>query len=152
VSDNKSLHNRIDELEELIRVLEEKTTTQLKASKSNSKNRSNLHPEVKVSNRSIHMKGIVLTEFTKDLVHNMCWNMCNVDLAKNDRERVEALTVPLENGQPYEIIDGDIHVWRPDWGSPIDKSVNPRFVRELVDRILDDEKVYLASCLAENTN
>jgi len=69
--------------------------------------------------------------------------MCNVDLAKSERERVEALTIPLENGEPYEVIDGDIRVWRPHWASPIDKSVNPRFVHELVDRILDDEKVRL---------
>ena len=82
----------------------------------------------------------------------MCWNICNIDLAKNDREHVEALTVPLKNGQPYEIINSDIHMWQLDWGSPIDKSVNPRFVHELVDRILDNEKVYLASCLATNNN
>jgi|ERR1700722_8868056 len=51
VSDNQGLHTRIDELEELIHALEEKTT-QLKTQKTSSKNRSNLHREVKVSNQS----------------------------------------------------------------------------------------------------
>ena len=73
----------------------------------------------------------------------MVWNMCNVDLAKNERERIRALQPPLENGEAYHTIEDGIRVWRPDWTIPIDRGVNPMFIRELVDRTYDDEKVRL---------
>jgi len=66
----------------------------------------------------------------------MFWNLCDIEKA-----RVEALPGPLANGAPFEVKEDSTRVWRPDWKLAIDKSVNTKFIREIVERIMDDEKV-----------
>jgi len=136
---SQSLYTRIDELEQS---MQEKMTMQLKGSKTNMKNISNKHPEVKVSDQSSYMERILQIELMKKLVHTMFWNIYNINLAKNKWDHTKVLTKPLESGEPYETIE-DICVWQPDFANPLDQGINPIFIQELVDCILDDEKVDL---------
>lgn len=75
----------------------------------------------------------------------MFWSLCNVDPALSERNRVASLKGPLATGQSFEDIQVDgqdaIRIWRPDMNVAVDKAVNNRFIRELCDRVYDNEKV-----------
>lgn len=137
---NTTVNTRLDELEEAFQTFKETHANQTKASKPNSKNISNQHREVKVSLQLSN--DVSLTHrIIQELVHSMFWNLCDIDQTKNEKARVEALPGPLANGVPFEVKEDSTRVWRPDWKVAIDKSVNAKFIREIVERIMDDENV-----------
>ena len=46
----------------------------------------------------------------------------------------------LQNGQPFEVVN-KARVWHPNSNARIDDPLNRKFINEIVDRVMDDEKV-----------
>ena len=67
----------------------------------------------------------------------MYWTLCQIDA--DDAERYSKLK-PLKNGEAVEVVD-ERNIWHPAPGNRVDDPVNRRFIKELVDRVMDDEKV-----------
>jgi hypothetical protein len=63
----------------------------------------------------------------------MFWNLCDIDQMKGEQAQAEALSGPLANGEPFEVKEDLTRVWRPDWKLAIDKAVNARFIREIIE-------------------
>lgn len=61
--------------------------------------------------------------------------------ARADRTELLAKSLPLANGNAYEMVDG-IQVWRPHWGGKIDDKVNSLYIAEVVQRVWDNETVW----------
>jgi hypothetical protein len=144
--DNEELKTRVSELEEMMQETRDKADTQRKNSKARTKNVSNQHPVVKASVNLAPVSSELT--FSQELVHSMFWDLVGVDQALPEKKRYESLAGPLLNGHSYEDVENgdgtETRVWRPHWKEAVDKGVNPRFIRELVERIMTNEQVSVA--------
>ena len=70
----------------------------------------------------------------------MFWTLCGVD--SDDAERYNKLK-PLASGEAVEVVE-ERNVWHPIPGNRVDDPVNRKFIREVVDRVMDDEKVSIS--------
>ena len=72
----------------------------------------------------------------------MFYEMCDVEMASNKTQHTEELCAvkPLENGAASEVVDGRT-IWHPIWDARIDHSVNMQFLKSVVERIENNEKV-----------
>ena len=84
----------------------------------------------------------------------MFYEMCNVEMSGNKTQRTQELCAvkALENGAAFEVIDGR-EIWHPVWDARVDHSVNALFVRTVVDRIWNNEKVrYVVTYMQTRTH
>lgn len=72
----------------------------------------------------------------------MFYEMCDVEMSGNKSQRTQELCAikPLENGVAFETIDNR-EIWHPLWDARVDHSVNAQFLKAVVERIWDNEKV-----------
>jgi hypothetical protein len=72
----------------------------------------------------------------------MFYEMCDVEMSANKSQRTQELCAikPLENGVAFETID-DREIWHPVWDARVDHSVNAQFLKTVVERVWDNEKV-----------
>ena len=73
----------------------------------------------------------------------MFWNLCDIDQSLGERDRVKVLK-PLEDGAAFVVtqVDGkETMVWHPNCSLAVDAGVNRKFVKEIVDRVMDNEAV-----------
>lgn len=76
----------------------------------------------------------------------MFFQMCGVEGSGNRAKRTSGLcgVAPLENGAPFEIVEGR-EVWHPVWKGKIDDGVNAQFIKASADRIWENEEVSICS-------
>jgi hypothetical protein len=74
----------------------------------------------------------------------MFYEMYGVELEMggNKTRRTQELcsVKPLENDAAFEVVD-DKEVWHPVWDARVDHSVNAQFLKTVVERIWNNEKV-----------
>jgi hypothetical protein len=72
----------------------------------------------------------------------MFYEMCGVEMGGNKSQRTHNLCTvkPLEDGAAFEVID-DREIWHPTWDARIDHGINTEFLRAVVERIWNNEKV-----------
>ncbi|KAG1791950.1 hypothetical protein EV424DRAFT_1336899 [Suillus variegatus] len=109
-------------LKELQESLDAMTTSGVAKSTAGKKNISNQHPAL------------------KPIIQPIFFELCGIDMktARADRTELLAKSLPLANGNAYEMVDG-IQVWRPHWGGKIDDKVNSLYIAEVVQRVWDNE-------------
>jgi hypothetical protein len=68
--------------------------------------------------------------------------MCGVEMTGNKSKRTDELCAvqPLEDEEAFQIVDGK-EVWHPVWKGNIDDKVNALFVKNVIQRIWQNEKV-----------
>jgi hypothetical protein len=73
--------------------------------------------------------------------------MCGVEMSGNKSKRTDELCAvkPLEDNVAFEIVEGN-EVWHPMWKGYIDDKVNALFVKTVIQRIWQNEKV--STCLS----
>jgi hypothetical protein len=72
----------------------------------------------------------------------MFFEFCNVEMGNNKTKRTEELCAvrPLEDGEPFRLVDGK-EVWHPDWRGEVKDPGNSRFLVAVVGRIWQNETV-----------
>jgi hypothetical protein len=72
----------------------------------------------------------------------MFYEMCGVEMSGNKTQRTQELCAvkPLENGAAFEVVDG-IETWHPVWDARVDHIINAQFLKSVVERIWNNEKV-----------
>jgi hypothetical protein len=72
----------------------------------------------------------------------MFYEICGVEMSGNKTQRTQKLCAvkPLENGAAFEVING-IEIWHPVWDARVDHIVNAQFLKSVVERIWNNEKV-----------
>jgi hypothetical protein len=73
--------------------------------------------------------------------------MCGVEMSGNKSKRTDELCAvkPLEDDVAFEIVEGN-EVWHPVWKGNIDDKVNALFIKNVIQRIWQNEKV--SACLS----
>jgi len=75
--------------------------------------------------------------------------MCGVEMSSNKSQRTNELCAvkPLEDGRAFEVV-GEDTVWHPVWKGNIDDKINVLFIKNVIQRIWDTEKVsaFLSIC------
>ena len=75
----------------------------------------------------------------------MFWDLLNIDQALPEKTRYESLAAPLPDCRPYEEVENEdgmtTRVWHLQWKEAVDKGVDPRFIREISDRIMTNKQV-----------
>ncbi|KAG2031488.1 hypothetical protein BDR03DRAFT_875817 [Suillus americanus] len=89
----------------------------------------------------------------------MFCDLCGIESSMGRNKRTEALikVKPLENGHAYEMHQGEEgdkqgeegggKTWHPNWLGHVDKVVNAMFIKEIIDRVYNNEK-----CRRESPN
>ena len=77
----------------------------------------------------------------------MFYDMCGVEMSGNKSKRTDELCAvkPLEDEKAFEIVEGR-EVWHPVWKGNIDDKINALFVKNVIQRIWQNEKV--SACLS----
>jgi hypothetical protein len=134
-SENGTMKATIEAMQDSLRKLGDKTTGTAESAKA-TKSIANQHKKAKVWDDLIRTSIFSCDRF-QDIVHAMFWTLCGVD--SDDANRYDKLK-PLASGEAVEIVD-ECNVWHPIPGNCVDDPVNRKFIKEVVDRVMDDEKV-----------
>ncbi|KAG2066524.1 hypothetical protein BDR04DRAFT_1160197 [Suillus decipiens] len=113
----EALTLRVDQHEITLKSLTEK----LVQKKAASKHISNEHPALKP----------------------MFADLCGIESSLGRNKRADALTSvkPLESGKAYKMREDDGgKTWHPDWIGNIDDEVNAMYIKEVIDRVYENEK------------
>ncbi|KAL4079715.1 hypothetical protein J3A83DRAFT_4368531 [Scleroderma citrinum] len=83
----------------------------------------------------------------KPFVHPMFCNLCGVECTMLKPKCIRALAnlLRLENGEPYEILEDDCKIWHLNWLGPVDEEINSKFIKEVTDRVWDNENQHRAN-------
>jgi hypothetical protein len=73
--------------------------------------------------------------------------MCGVEMSGNKSKRTNELCAvkPLKDDVAFEIVEGN-EVWHPVWKGNIDDKINALFIKTVIQRIWQNEKV--SACLS----
>lgn len=84
----------------------------------------------------------------KRLIQPMFADLCGIESSLGRNRRADALThvKPLESGEAYDTGEDDqtLKTWHPNWIGHVDDEVNAKFIKEVIDRVYDNEKVRLS--------
>jgi hypothetical protein len=84
----------------------------------------------------------VCLSLRQGLVHAMFFEFCGVEMGNDKTKRTEGLCAvrPLENGEPFRVVD-DKEIWHPNWRGEIKDPGNSKFLTAVVERVWQNEKV-----------
>ncbi|KAG1774331.1 hypothetical protein EV702DRAFT_1200579 [Suillus placidus] len=136
---NDALTAQVNGLDEIVKTLQAESKKPQK--KVTGKHISNDHPAL------------------KRLIQPMFCDLCGVESSMGRNKRTEALmkVKPLGNGHAYEMHQGEEgdkqgeegggKTWHPNWLGHVDEVVNAMFIKEIIDRVYNNEK-----CRRESPN
>ncbi|KAG1838223.1 hypothetical protein F4604DRAFT_1998031 [Suillus subluteus] len=136
---NDALTTQVNGLDEIVKTLQVESEKPQK--KATGKHISNDHPAL------------------KRLIQPMFCDLCGIESSIGRNKRTEALmkVKPLGNGHAYEMHQGEEgdkqgeegggKTWHPNWLGHVDEVVNAMFIKEIIDRVYNNEK-----CRRESLN
>ncbi|KAG2141836.1 hypothetical protein DEU56DRAFT_911188 [Suillus clintonianus] len=119
---HEALTSRVDEHDDALKSLAEKPAQK----KAASKHVSNEHPAL------------------KRLIQPMFADLCGIESSLGRNKRADALTrvKPLESGEAYKTgEDDEAKTWHPNWIGHVDDEVNAKFIKEVIERVYDNERI-----------
>ncbi|KAF8834358.1 hypothetical protein BDN67DRAFT_1016593 [Paxillus ammoniavirescens] len=78
----------------------------------------------------------------KPIIHPLFSELCGLDVvAKKQHAQLLAETIQrLPNDEPYETNEAGRQIWHPNWLGNVDDELNARFIKEIADKIYNNEK------------
>ncbi|KAI6125316.1 hypothetical protein EDD17DRAFT_1881853 [Pisolithus thermaeus] len=79
----------------------------------------------------------------KSIIQPLFCLLCGIDCDANKKNRVAALAAvrPLGNREASELSSDGTQLWHPDWLGKVDDELNAKFIKEIANRVYDNEKV-----------
>ncbi|KIK79090.1 hypothetical protein PAXRUDRAFT_162223 [Paxillus rubicundulus Ve08.2h10] len=78
----------------------------------------------------------------KRVIHPLFADLCRIERSLEKGQQAIALgnVKELANREPYEVTEDGHTIWHPKWLSSVDDTINTKFIREVTDKVWNNEK------------